>query len=457
MRIRSSFTATATLGAVAVLTAGCLSEDGGGGGGNSNTSTTIEVMYAFAGEQEAGFKAEVDAWAEENDVTVNYAQTGNFNQLINTRVQGNDAPDVALFPQPGIMRDLAEQDLLLDLSDVVDSGDLDAMIQGVVETGQVDGTQYALPMSINVKSIVFYPKGPFEAAGYEIPETYDDLVALSDQIQETGTTPWCFGIESEAATGWPATDWVENLMLINYGSETYNQWVNHEIPFNDPQVADVLEQMEALLLADGRTNGGRQSIASSNFNTAANPMFDDPPGCFMYRQGNFVATPGNFPDEVIADIDNTVGVFPMPGLTAEDRPVLGGGDLAGVFSQDNDSAKALVEFLASPEFGTNGYAENGTWFSPRTDFDTSLYANEVMRAIGEAAYASTEFVFDGSDQMPGEVGSGSFWREMTAWISGGQDIPTTLDNAGAGGGGRPPPPHPDPVPVFLARTDRRLP
>ena len=120
-------------------------------------------------------------------------------------------------------------------------------------------------------------------------------MALTDEIAATGTTPWCFGIESEAATGWPATDWVENLMLINYGADTYNEWVNHEIPFNDPQVLEALEQMEALLLADGRTNGGRQSIASNNFGTAANPMFDEPPGCYMYRQGNFVAHAGRLP------------------------------------------------------------------------------------------------------------------------------------------------------------------
>jgi alpha-glucoside transport system substrate-binding protein len=429
MRIRSTLTTTATLGAAAVLTAGCLSEGGGGGGGSGNTSNTIEVMYAFAGEQEAGFQAEVEAWAAENDVTVEFSQTGNFNQLINTRVQGNDAPDVALFPQPGIMTDLAGEGLLADLTDVVDQADLDAMIPGALETGQVDGTQYAVPMSINVKSIVFYPKAAAEAAGLtEPPATLEDLQALTEGIAATGTTPWCFGIESEAATGWPATDWVENLMLINYGSETYNEWVNHEIPFNDPQVVDVLEQMEALLLEEGRTNGGRQSIASSNFNTAANPMFDEPPGCYMYRQGNFVATPGNFPDDVIADIDNQVGVFPMPGLTAEDKPVLGGGDLAGIFSQENESAQKLVQFLSSAEFGTNGYAENGTWFSARTDFDTSLYANEVMKSIGDIAYSSTEFVFDGSDQMPGEVGSGSFWREMTAYISGGTDAKTALDN-----------------------------
>jgi alpha-glucoside transport system substrate-binding protein len=428
MRTRSSLTATAVLGAVTLLTAGCLSDEGGGGGGSSNTSNSIEVMYAFTGGQEEGFKAEVDAWAAENDVQIKYAQTGNFNQLINTRVQGNDAPDVALFPQPGIMKDMAEQDLLADLSDVVDSSELDNMVQGVLETGQLDGTQYAVPMSINIKSIVFYPKKPFEAAGYQAPTTYDELVALSDQIQATGTTPWCFGIESEAATGWPATDWVENLMVINNGADVYNQWVNHEIPFNDDTVAETLQQMDDLLLADGRTNGGRSSIASNNFGTAAFPLFDEPPGCFMYRQGNFVAQEGVLPDEVIADLDNVVGVFAMPGLTAEDKPVLGGGDLAGIFSKDNESAQKLVQFLASSDFGTKEYGASGNWISPRTDFDVSLYPTETWKKIAQVAYESTDFVFDGSDQMPGEVGSGSFWREMTAWISGGQDATTTLDN-----------------------------
>src|SRR3954451_19106464 len=175
MRIRSTIGAVATAGAVALLTAGCLSS-GGGGGGNDNTSNTISVMYAFSGGQEEGFKKEVNAWASQNDVTVKFQQTGNFNQLINTKVQGNDAPDVALFPQPGIMKQMADRGLLADLSGIVDKADLDAVVPGALQTGQVDGTQYAVPMSINVKSIVFYPKQGAQAAGLtQPPTTYDQL------------------------------------------------------------------------------------------------------------------------------------------------------------------------------------------------------------------------------------------------------------------------------------------
>jgi len=427
---RKIVTAGATLGAIALLTTGCLSSGGGGGGGgSSNTSNKIEVMYAFASgsKQESGFRAEVDAWAKDNNVQIEYAQTGSFDQLINTRVQGNDAPDVALFPQPGIMQSMASQGKLADLSSIVPKADLDSQVQGALQVGQVSGKQYAVPVSINIKSIVFYPKKAFEAK-YKAPQTLDELNALTDQIQKDGTTPWCFGIESQAATGWPATDWVENLMLINNGSDVYNQWVAHKVPFNDPKVAQVLDQMDKLLLADGRTNGGRKSIASSNFLTAGNPLFDNPPGCFMYRQGNFVADEGGFPKKVLADLDNQVGVFPMPGKTAQDKPVLGGGDLAGIFSKDNKSAQKLVAFLASPEFGTNGYGKTGAWISPNTKFDTSIYPSQTLQAIAKVAYGSTEFVFDGSDQMPGEVGSGSFWRDMTAWISGSETAKQALDN-----------------------------
>ena len=217
-------------------------------------------------------------------------------------------------------------------------------------------------------------------------------------------------------------------VLINNGADVYNEWVNHEIPFNDPRSPRRCDQMDELLLADGRTNGGRQSIASNNFNTAANPMFDDPPGCFMYRQGNFVAQEGGFPDEVLADLDNTVGVFPMPGKTADDKPVLGGGDLAGIFAQDNESAQKLIKFLASV-----GLRDDGVRRERQLDLAADRLRHRActrrdLRAIATVAYESTDFVFDGSDQMPGEVGSGSFWREMAAWISGGQDTKTTLDN-----------------------------
>jgi alpha-glucoside transport system substrate-binding protein len=283
-------------------------------------------------------------------------------------------------------------------------------------------------VSANIKSIVYYPKKAAAAAGItQGPQTFDELLALSQKIKATGATPWCFGLEAGAATGWPATDWVENLMLIDYGSDVYNQWVQHKIPFNDPKVLAVTDQIDKLLLAPGETNGGRNAIASNNFGTAGNPMFDTPPGCYMYRQGNFLSQPGFFPKKVLSDLDGSLGVFAMPGKTADSHPVLGGGDMAGLFSAKNDSAKKLIKYLTSADFG-NSMAPLGWYLSPRTDVDVTKYPNQTTQQFAKIATGGTEFVFDGSDQMPGAVGSGSFWKEMVAWISGQESAKQALDN-----------------------------
>jgi alpha-glucoside transport system substrate-binding protein len=432
MRIRSSLTATAVLGAVAVLATGCLSSGGGGGSsGGSNTGKSIEIMYGFTGQQSDDFIAVVKPWAQKNGITVKFSPTANFNQLINTRVQGKQLPDVAVFPQPGIMRDIAKSGALADLSGVLKMDDLKAnMVPGALEAGQAtDGKQYAVLISSNVKNGVYFPKKAVQAAGLTTaPQTMPDLSALTNKIAATGTTPWCFGIGAEAATGWPATDWVENLMVIDYGTDVYNQWVTHKIPFNDPKVLAVLNQMEALVLAPGHVNGGRKSVAANPFGTAGNVMFDNPPGCYMYRQGNFLTQPGFFPDAVVKDLDNSVGVFPMPGKTAQSKPVLGGGDMAGLFSAKNDSAKKLIQYLTSTEFQNAAIARSDSYLAPRKDADLSGYKSETSKNFANIQNHATEWVFDGSDQMPGEVGSGSFWREMTSWISGQEDAKKALDN-----------------------------
>jgi alpha-glucoside transport system substrate-binding protein len=428
MRIRSTVRAAAVLGAAAALTAGCLSS-GGGGGGSNNTSNSIELMYGFTGNQSDDFQAVVKPWAEKNDITIKFSPTPNFNSLINTRVQGNQLPDVAMFPQPGIMKTIAATGKLTDLSGVLDSDVASNMLEGAVKAGQDDsGTQYAMLVSANVKNGVYYPKKAAQAAGLtQPPQTLDQLLQLTNAIAATGTTPWCVGLEDAAATGWPATDWVEDLMVINYGSDVYNQWVQHKIPFNDPRVLAVLNQMDQLLLANGHVNGGRTSVASNNFGTGGNAMFDNPPGCYLYRQGNFLTQAGFFPKAVLSDLDNTVGVFGMPGKTAESKPVLGGGDMAGLFSGSNASAKKVIQYLTSNEFQT-AMAKSASWYlAPRTDVDLASYPSKLSQQFAQIQNQATEWVFDGSDQMPGAVGAGSFWKDMTAWVAGQEDAKTALD------------------------------
>ncbi|HST84289.1 MAG TPA: ABC transporter substrate-binding protein [Kineosporiaceae bacterium] len=384
-------------------------------------------MLGFTGDQFEAFRATVDPYAKSQGITINWAPTTNFNQLINTRVQGNNLPDIAMFPQPGVLRDLANRNRLTPLNDILDMPTLqNSMTPGTLDTGTVDGNLYGLLVSMNVKSLVYYPKQAFAEAGYTEPKSIPELLELTNKIRSSGKTPWCLGVESGAATGWPATDWFEDLILHQQGVDKYNQWVNHDIKFESPEVKQAAATFEQIAFTDGNVVGGRQSIASNNFNTAANPMFKNPPGCFLYKQGNFVAAPGGFPDSVIKNIDSIVGVFGFPPATAGgEDPVLGGGDLAALFSPQNEAAKKILKYMSTKDFGAED-AKQGNYISPHKDFDQSNYPNDVVRKAARVAYGATAFAFDGSDQMPGAVGSGSFWRDMTSWISGQQDLAEAL-------------------------------
>ena len=416
-------TVLGTAGALALT--GCLQESGGGaeGGGGGGDGGAVEIMYGFSGDQSENFIDVVQPWADEQGIEIEFASTPDFDKLIRSRVQGNNLPDIAIFPQPGITMDIARSGKLADLSDVLDQEVLDDL--ALIEAGTAeDGAVYAAPMSISVKSLVWYPKEPFEAGGYTVPTTHEELLALTEQIKADGVAPWCVGIESQAATGWPATDWMEDYVLRVGGPDVYDQWVKHEIPFDDPVIQEAGEAIAEIWFTEGNVLGGRNSITSTNFATAGNPMFTDPPGCMLHRQASFLAEAGNFPTDVVENLDERAGVFALPGMEAGDSPVLGAGDLAGIFSQDSEDAQAVLEFITSTEFG-NERAGTGGFISPRRSTDLSAYPNQTMRDISTIAYEATDIRFDGSDQMPGEVGAGSFWRGMVEWV-GGAELATVL-------------------------------
>lgn len=428
-RIATKF---AALSVAALFTAGCLSEGGDGdgdGAGDAGGDGSVEIFGAFGGAEGEAFEESLAPFIEESGLDVEYVSSPDFTSAIRARTQGNDAPDIAIFPQPGLLRDLAEGGDLVPLDDVLDLDALkETLIPGMVESTETEEGSFGVPMRMAAKSIIWSPAPEFEEAGYSAPATQAELLSLSDEIRDSGTAPWCIGIESGPATGWVATDWLEEYVLRIGGADFYNQWARHEVPFNDPIVVEAAEQFAAIAFPEGNVLGGRQSIAGSNFGTAGNGMFEDPPQCYMHRQGNFITSGDFYPSDVIADLDNQVTVSQLPPVedgAAEGTSMLLGGDWATLFNAENTDAIAVLEFLSSDEFG-GPWANAGGWLSPHTTFDASQYPDETTRQIFQFAVDAETTGVDGSDQMPGEVGAGSFWRGMTAWISGQQELEEVL-------------------------------
>lgn len=409
---------------LALVAAACGGGDGDGGGGDGQA---VSLLHGISGENEqAALQEAIDAFEEATGNTVEVESSPNFETQIVTRVEGNNPPDVALYPQPGLLERVSGNATPLDEAGVdVDTLDSE-LVSGMVDTGTFDGTTYGVVVKVGVKSLLWYSADDFESEGYEVPETWDDLMSLTEEISGTGTPAWCIGIESSDATGWVATDWIEDIMLRLHGPDVYDQWIAHEVMFDSEEVRAAFEELESIWFNEDYVLGGTTGILNTPFGDAAAPMFEDPPACYLHRQAGFIA--GNFPEDAELGTDFDVAYLPAMG---DEKPALFAGDLAAIHT-DNPAAAEFVEFLASAEGQQAWMSHEGAGsLSARADFDSSQYPTEALAKQGDI-FAAADFArFDASDLMPGQVGAGAFWTEVVAWLNDSQDLDTTLQNIDA--------------------------
>lgn len=353
--------------------------------------------------------------------TVNHAGSDSFEQQIVIDVNAGSPPNIAVFPQPGLAADLAARGFLAPLGEETDAwlrenysaGDSWAALSSYAgEDGET--RLYAFPYKADVKSLVWYVPENFEDAGYEVPATMEELIALTEQIAADGGTPWCIGLGSGDATGWPATDWVEDILLRTESPEIYDQWVTNELPFNSPEIVNAIETFGMFAKNDAYVNGGAQAVASTDFRDSPLGLFEVPPQCYMHHQASFI--PSFFPEGTELGVD--ADFFYFPPFAGEDlgNPVLGAGTLFAI-TQDSEAARAFIEFLKLPLAHEIWMAQSGL-LTAHNGVDPSLYANDVLRGQGEILLNATTFRFDGSDLMPGAIGAGAFWTGMVDYVSG---------------------------------------
>ncbi|MFQ5855369.1 MAG: ABC transporter substrate-binding protein [Anaerolineae bacterium] len=384
---------------------------------------SVIVFGVWSGADELpAFEQIVAPFSEETGIVMSFLGTRDLPTVLTTRVEAGNPPDVAILPNPGQVAELAELGALVDLSTFLD---MDTLLseygQSWIDVSSVEGALVSVFFKPSYKSLVWYNPKAFEAAGYEVPTTWDELIALSDQMVADGGTPWCVGFESGAASGWPGTDWIEDIMLRTAGPDVYDQWVAHEIPWIDPAVRTAWETFGEIVTNEAYLFGGTTGVLATNFGDSPAGLFTDPPGCYLHKQASFV--PVFFPEGVVAGED--YNFFPFPEIDpAYGTPALTAGDFIVVFN-DTPQARALVEYLASAEAQELAASVWPGFVSANREVSLDAYPDALTRQIGEALTSAKVARFDGGDAMPAAVGSGSFWTGVLDYV-GGKDLDTVL-------------------------------
>lgn len=396
---------------------------GGSQGSSQQTDQkTIRVFGAFQAEEALRFQEAMKPFEERTGIKVIYEGSPDFATQIVVQAEAGTPPDVAAIPQPGLMHTFAQRGQLIPLPQSVITR-IDAnYASSWKDLGSYEGQVYGVFHRASAKSFVWYNKQEWARAGYEVPQTWDELRTLSERMIAEGKIPWSIGIESQDATGWVATDWLEDIMLRTAGPDIYDQWVNHEIPFNHPAVQRAVETMMEIWGDSRMVLGGPSNILTTSFGDSIAPLYQSPPRAMMHRQANFITA--FMPEAVQADLENLVGVFALPEIDPRwGTPVLGAGDQFVMF-RDSPEIRQLMEYLTTWE-SAKPLAQAGGVLFPHKDQVFSDYGSEMEANLARILVNAEVFRFDASDLMPAQVGAGTFWTGMVDIVSG-RPIPQVL-------------------------------
>ncbi|MFP5331689.1 MAG: ABC transporter substrate-binding protein [Acidimicrobiia bacterium] len=386
------------------------------------SGTTVTLFGPETGAEGDAIQAALDVFAAETGITITYTGARDFSDQINAQASGGNPPDIAIIPQPGKIADFAELGYILPLPDDVNAAVSEVWEAGYLQYGNVDGVQYAVPTKNDLKSLVWYSPSRFAEAGYEIPQTWDEFLALVDTMIADGRVPLCVGIESGPATGWPFTDWVEDMTLRFADGDFYDQWVAHEIPFNNETHVEIWQQIIDLWNKPGAVYAAGGSIASTFFGDNGAPLANG--DCEMHRQANFFAA--FLPEGTEVGPDGDINAFYFPAQTADERPVLFAGTNAVAF-RDAPEVWAVMEFLGGPGYpNARVPAQGGGFLSGVQGQNLDMYS-DFERGLIEILAGATTARFDASDLMPAAVGSGTFWTAATDVVTGAKTVQEALD------------------------------
>lgn len=404
---------------LALAVAGCGGDDDGDDAAPAeDVSGTVDIPGVWTGEEAASFEAVLDGFTEQNpNVTVSYNPAGDqIPTVLATAIEGGNPPDLAAVAQPGLVADFQEQGVLQPLDFAADQI-RENFPEGAYELATFDGDLYGFLFKAANKSTIWYNVELFEQAGVEPPATWDELLETADTLRESGTQAYSIGADA----GWPLTDIFENIYLRQAGPERYDQLADHEIPWDDQSVKDALEAMAEVVGDTENLVGGTSGAVQTDFPQSVVNAFKENPDGAMVLEGDFVGgeIEASTPAQAVEDYD----VFDWPSIDGSEPMVMGGGDTIIMFN-DTPAARALVQYLATPE-AAEIWAERGGFSSANRNLDQNVYPDEITERTASALQEADIFRFDLSDLQPAgfgaTVGQG-LWREFIEFLRNPDDV-----------------------------------
>lgn len=407
-----------SLSAASALLAAC--------GGESAPPTSIDVLNVWSGEELNSFKEVVAPFTKSTGIAINLESTRNLTVALTIRLRGNDPPDLAVLPNPPQLRQMADQKQLIPLGTFLDMRKMHSDYSSDwLNFASYRGNLYALPYKAANKGTIWYNPKRFKAHGYQIPTTWDELLALSDRIARSGKYPWSLGASSSGgSSGWPVADWIAEIYLRQFGPELYDQWVNHQIPWTHSSIRQAFQMFGQIAGGKHYIKGAPHSILNTDYQAASYLPFQTPPQAYMDYLGDFAEgyITGQFP-HAVPGVD--FNFFPFPVLNPQyASAVTGGADLV-VAMRDNDAVRQFIVYLSRADAQAI-WVRRGGAISMNKEVNLEDYPNDVARASAHMLIDAKSFRFGADDLMPVTVEQ-AFWQGVQSFVADQSQLDSILN------------------------------
>jgi len=388
------------------------------------TGGTVSMLAVWGGNELDIFNSMIKPFEDKTGIKVQYEGTRDLDAVLTTRVQAGNPPDLASMPGPGKMAEFANQGKLVDLSSVLDMATMKKdYAPGWLNLGTVNNKLVGIFMKASLKGLVWYDPKAFSATGMSIPTTWDQLMQESQQLADKGVTPWAVGLESGAASGWPGTDWLEEIFLKMYGPQLYQQWYEGKLAWTSPQVKKVWETWGKIVGDAKMIYGGNQYVLSTNFGSAFTPIYQTPPKAYFLLQATFIQS---FIQKAFPDLkpESDINFFAFPQIDPQyAKSAEVAGDLVSVFNNTPQS-KALVNYFTTAD-AQSYWVKGADGASPNRQVPLADYPDALSKNAAQVLTGADITVFDASDMMPSKMNN-AFWQACMNYVSNPGNLDSIL-------------------------------
>jgi alpha-glucoside transport system substrate-binding protein len=392
-------------------------------GNTGQIGGSVQLVASWSGNEQDVLQKDILApFEKDTGIQVNYTGTRDMMAILTTRVSAGNPPDLVAFPNPGQMRQFADQGKLVDLSGILDMATIKKdYAQGWLDRGTVNGKLVGLFTKAAAKGFIWYNVHQKDQNNFAIPQTWDQLISLSKKIaQNTGTAPWSIGLESGQASGWPGTDWIENIFLKMWGPTEYQKWYQGKLAWTSDEVKKAFQAWGQIVANKNMVYGGAQNMLSTNFGDAADPLFQNPPKAYLTFQATFLE---GFITDHFKNLKpgKDFNIFRFPSIDPKYAKSLEvSGDALSMFNNNKQSA-ALIKYLSTAG-AQAAWIKTGA-ISPNTAVPLSKYDDPITKQAAQIMANTDIVVFDASDSMPAQMNS-AFWTAILNYVKN----PSDLDN-----------------------------